>query len=717
MTKPFSIPRADTRVDHIPHGDPCARCGFPFMEHRIRKRIRPEHVPLGDPCAREGCGLPAKSHRYRAQKKRKAPEHESPVFMGIDGEGQGRESHKYVLLAASDADGKLADSIERREGLGTAECLDFILGLPTRARLFAYSFNYDLTMLLADLPNELLYYLFRPELRRRKRRPELGPLPIKWQGYTINLQGTRFSVEKDGRSKTIWDIWKFYQCRFTKALEQWNIGIEDKAYLEQMKMQRGEFDKLTIVEIKPYCFMECRRLATLAEKLVEAHDHAGLSLKTFYGAGSTGGAILKQMGVKKYIVPPPDYLKDIISRSFFGGRFENSRIGLVNQKVYSSDIASAYPYQLYFLPCLLHSRWERVTKRSELVTMTNGVSLVRYRLHAPEKKRLWGPFPFRLNDGSICFPESSGGGWIWSEEYLAGEAIFPNIEFIEAWNLVKTCDCRPFERIPHYYLERLRIGKEGAGWVFKLGPNSVYGKLAQSVGNGPYTNWILASLVTGGTRGHLLRRAGQHRDIDNILMLATDGMHSLENIPPEDPKFTGTSHPVTTLKGDIKRIPLGSWELKDVEGGVFYARPGVYFPIASDSETVRARGLGRATLYDNRDKIIGAWESTRDGNAKVTIGNVVRFLGAKSSISIREGVFMRSLDYGQWRTRPTDLSFSPMPKRAGINPDGTLSLRSFPMNQTSVAYERAIPIDAITPIIRRHELEEQPDLTLGVYEQ
>jgi len=633
--------------------------------------------------------------------------------VGIDGEGQGRERHKYVLLAASDASKEYARYISDPKGLSTVDCLEFILGYPNRVRLFAYSFNYDLTMMLRDMPNEHLYYLFRPELRKRRTHGELGPLPIEWMGYQINLQGTRFTVSKDYVTRIVWDVWKFYQCRFTKALEQWSLVTpEEFAFLERMKGERDQFDKYSLAEILPYCYMECGKLATLAEKLVNAHIDAGLKLRSFYGAGSTGGAILKQMNVKRCMADPPEGMQLIIPCSFFGGRFENSMVGLMARRVYSRDIASAYPYQEYFLPCLKHAKWERVTSRKRLVTMTkSNTALVRYQLNVPEKKKLWGPFPFRLEDGSICFPESSGGGWVWAEEFLAGEAIFPNVEFIEAWNLHCECDCHPFQKIAHYYLERLRIGKEGAGFVFKFGPNATYGKLAQSIGDGPYTNWVWASLITSNTRAQLLRGMGAHADIDNVLLLATDGMHTLEDISSELPKDTGTAEGARIAGKE----PLGGWEVKKIDGGVFYARPGIYFPLEVEEENVRGRGLGRKTLFESRKLIMDAWDQIgREEGAKVTIANVTRFLGAKSSITFKEGNFMRGLDYGQWKKRPVDMSFSPMPKRASITEDGRLLLRSFPLDKQSLAYSKAISLDVLVSMIRKETLEEQPDLTLEI---
>lgn len=718
----------------------CSVCGLGYNRHRLRgkrridKRVEhPFNGEKGKPCGR--CGLLAHMHRNRASGSIRHPPKEKalPFYVGIDGEGQGRDNHKYVLLAAARASG-VGWHVENPNGLSTKTCLDMILSLPAEARIFAYAFNYDLTMMLRDLPNEHLYYLFRPDLRQRPQKfAALGPRPIFWEGYSLNLQGTKFTVSYRGKRRVIWDIWKFFQASFVKTLKNWNIGQDDLSAIAAMKAQRGEFDKLTLDEIRPYCFAECKNLAILAKKLVDAHTDAGLELRAFYGAGSTGSAILKQMGVKRCIQPTPDELRRIVAMSFFGGRFENSRIGLVKAPVYSYDISSAYPYQEYFLPCLTHAKWEHITSRNQLVIMTKGSALVRYRLRTPSKKFRWGPFPFRTAEGSICFPESSGGGWVWLDEYLAGESMFPNVEFLEAWVLHCECDCHPFSKMPHYYRERVRIGKEGAGWVFKLGPNASYGKTAQSVGEGEFTCWEWASMTTSNTRGQLLRLMAAHSDLDNILMLATDGAHSLESIETEKPRDTGTGH---------LPKPLGGWECKEpITGGVFYARPGVYFPAdhgwhpplvkEGDEESARARGLGRGTLQREKINIMHAWEQVEDVSAKVVIGQVVRFIGAKSSISVRErDLYVRSLDYGQWKPRDIELTFSPLPKRDGgifrtssetRNEGMRLLTRRFDEDVESRPYARAlglpkqIPEETRTSIFQENELAEQPDLHLGGY--
>ncbi len=724
------------RADHSPIGDPCP-CGIPFLNHRVT------HPPKGDPCS--DCGLPAYNHRVKRIDNRvnRGPDRhlksdlERTVFIGIDGEGQGRKDHRYVLLAASDESGErewtLCAPNPKEKGLPTHECLDFILELPTRrTKIFSYAFNYDITKILTDLDDRLIYRLMRPGLPSRKRkgrRSFLGPLPILWVGpngreYLLNLQGTKFSVQDKQTKKrvVIWDLIKFFQSKFVGALTAWKVGnpeLWDR--MSNMKNKRAEFDKLADSAVESYCLEECRCMAQLARKLITAHEDAGLKLKSYYGAGSSGAAMLTAMGIKDKLSPTPDAMREAAASAFFGGRFENSVIGAIREPLQGWDISSAYVYQLAFLPCLEHGSWHHTTDRGRLsdAQAQNG-ALVRYTLGPnPRISPGWGPFPFRTDDGSISFPIESGGGWIWLDEFLAGERIFPHVQFIEAFVYSSNCDCRPFGQIPEYYNLRLKIGKEGPGLVIKLGMNSCYGKLAQSVGNALFNSWIWAGMITSGCRAQILEMMALHKDMSNLLMIATDGILTREKLIPPTPLDTKTG---------ASGKPLGGWEQKNSDKGMFIARPGIYFPLEPTKEeiaSIRARGVGRSVVLESWQIICDAWE--RDGVAGIAkVANVSRFCGAKTSIHVsNDGATYKRADghnsplaYGQWISREVALTFNPLPKRACVNPDGlTLKLREFPKDLMSMPYKRAMKSkDALELEAAGIELEEQPDADFTEYE-
>jgi hypothetical protein len=700
----------------------CKTCGLPLENHRLRTRTD----------ARKRIGR--KQVRIHARGAGR-------LFLGLDGEGQGRKKHRYVLLAASDESGEKQFKVENPDGLSTEECLHFIYELPRRARVFGYSLGYDWTkifqsMIESEEGKRALYLLFRPELRQRFG-PEgrKGPWPVIWKGWLLNLQGTKFTLGRTGphgRKRIIWDIWKFYQSKFTTALDDWKVGTpEERALILRMKDKRAEFDKESAADVERYCFLECQKMAELTRRLIEAHEAAGLPLKTFYGAGSTATVMLGQMGVRRHIEKIQPEMRDAVARAFSGGRFEIGRIGNILGRVDGWDISSAYPYQCCRLPCLCHGKWELTQSRARFEQ--SKWALVHYRMRPVAKdvlERPWGPFPFRFpkghkEAGSICYPSMSGGGWVYQDEYRAAERLFPQVEFIEAWVFTGECECMPFMKIPHHYIERCRIGKEGPGIVLKLGCNSCYGKLAQSVGNGQFNCWIWAGMITSGCRAQGLELLGLHSDWENLLMFATDGLLSRETIVPPLPVETGTQ---------VTGKPLGGWENKPFERGVFLARPGVYFPAnptEADLKILRGRGVGRGVVLENWERIVNAWERRKkDQWPVIELNNVSRFCGAKTSISRSKdkdgkwkykaaaGDHLKGKPrYGEWITRQVVMSFDPLPKREGMTGDGRLLVRQLPRDMESAPYDKAVlSEEAKQLILLAAQIGEQPDGDLGEYE-
>lgn len=711
---------------HPSRGFPRCDCGILAERHRV------EHAPIGNPCS--VCQMSATQHRAKPIRKggyakggkhlttdkvtgerRRKTDKERTKFIGIDGEGaerfiDGKDStHEYFMLAASYEDGSDHWVIQPEPGkhrLSTKQCLDMILSLPSaRTKIFSFAFNYDLTKMLMDLDNESLFLLFRPELRKAAAWSKTGiPIPVQWEGYELNLQGTKFSVKRDNKRIVIWDLFKFFQGKFVTALRDWKIGDEDLwNRMQKMKDQRSIFKREDWPKILDYCLEETRCMAQLARKLLTSHEEVGLELRSYFGAGSSGGAMLKYMGIKEKIVKAIPEMESPVSSAFFGGRFENSVIGDIRESLTNWDIASAYVYQLAFLPCLEHGTWVHTKSRKDLETCEaeNG-ALVRYALGSDARITGWGPFPFRTKDGTKSFPIESGGGWVWLNEYLQGERIWPHVHFREAW-IYKTncgafgCDGKPFKAIPKFYQHRLELGKEGPGLVIKLGMNSCYGKLAQSVGSATYNSWIWAGMITSGCRAQLLELLALHKNHSNVLMLATDGLLTKETINPPKPLSTSTGG---LFNGEMKS-PLGGWESKPTDKGMFIARPGIYFPLnptEKEIKAVRARGVGRSVVLEYWKQIVECWE--KDGEKGICIvDKVPRFCGAKTSISYaakkkkfkraaaRNGIKPR---YGQWVSREIGMAFDPKPKRECVHPDGIqLILKRFPNHLESVPYSKA----------------------------
>jgi hypothetical protein len=186
------------------------------------------------------------------------------------------------------------------------------------------------------------------------------------------------------------------------------------------------------------------------------------------------------------------------------------------------------------------------------------------------------------------------------------------------------------------------------------------------------------------------------------------------------PRDTGTGVAVNE-KGREVRKPLGGWEDKDAPRGLFFARPGIYFPLEptdADLKEVKARGLGYKAILKHWQKICASWEKHGVWK-KVQVDEISRFCGAKTSIHRSRKGYSRANAadgikpcYGQWIARPVEMDFSPLPKRQGLNRDGfTLALRSFP-GERSAAYDRAVARMLVTNQELEQaetELLEQPD--------
>lgn len=698
------------QIYHVPQGDPCRQCQAPRSAHRL------SHAPQGDPCKR--CLCPAWQHkkdkRMTRTNRKLDPNRErgeKRFFLGIDGEGVGKTDHRYTMLARAGIKGTHPAVIEAEPGgrLTSKQCLDFIVDCPNGSRIFAFAFSYDLTHILRDLPDKEIYRLLRPELRTLPNQEDLpkrlrGPQPIKWEGFKINLISRKLVVSKGGRRRVVWDIFQFFNASFVSTLRTWKIGtLEELQRMAEMKGIRSEFDKQTPEQIRSYCLDECAKMAELASSLIQAHKDVGLQLKAYFGCGSSASAALKKWGIDKMVRTGPASIDRHVASAFFGGRFENSRVGIIDAPIiYSYDISSAYPYQLADLPELETGEWSHCYDPTDHDIESSSCALVRYSLPRVASKS-WGPFPFRSDDGSISFPGSSGGGWIWGAEFLAGKRLFGKPRAHEAWLYRTESAFKPFGEITELYKARLELGKEGKGLTLKGAVNSCYGKTAQSRGlNPPFQSWIWAGLITSGCRAQLLDMMALHRSLDSVLWVATDGIYSTESVTPPSPRDTGTM--------TAHNKPLGGWEKSEIHGGMFAARPGIYFPLhpqESDVSKIRARGVGRASMLAQYQHVIDAFNQ---GDESVKMGHVSRFNGAKNTISFgAKSKFKRSKLYGQWTTETVELSFDALPKREKRRRDGTLTMRYFP-GQESIPYDAAnLSLEAVTHKIAAELVEQQPD--------
>lgn len=537
-------------------------------------------------------------------------------------------------------------------------------------------------------------------------------LRFRGRGYnffngTLTIAQAKEREEGKGwkKSRKIWDVFKFFGCSFVQAIQDWGtipqcktcrksqvlalpnleeskrdrqirrhpISVCGKCAREvfvtfaqvddiaEMKAKRGAFQFSDPEDVKVYCKNECRLLAVMMRRLEDAHQEAAIPLTSYFGAGSTAAALMAKYHVADYRssidIPWSDDLRHAIMSAFFGGRFENSVLGAVEQKIYNADIASAYPYAETFHPCLLCGKWKHVSKNVLREVQRARAAVVHFRVKnlgdAERRQMAWGPLPFRDDKGSICYPLNFEG-WAWGVEVLSAIKGWPNlVEVLEAYTYDTPCTHAPFAFIPEAYRLRISWGKEGRGIVVKLGVNATYGKTAQDIGARKFQDFAWAGLTTATTRAQLLDAIAGASDRWNVLTLATDGITSTERLNLGEPRETGTRGCIDP--NGQEKPPLGGWEVKEIPGGMFLAKPGMYWKLSgAEMSDLRARGIGRRELFRNQDNIIAAWDAwdRKDLDFGITIQSR-RFFGAKQVVHARSEC-TRCTDKPSWPGFPSD---------------------------------------------------------------
>lgn len=525
-------------------------------------------------------------------------------FVAIDGESFTNESgHHYVLLASS-----LGDYIFKEEGLSTVECFDFLLELRRKAKRYifvAFGLNYDVNMMLKDVPIEKLETLWKEKA-------------VRTHGFFIEwIPGKSFRISKGGTSVKIYDVFGFFQSSFVNALRKW--GIEPQADMEAMKASRSSFDAAMTDEIIRYCVGECTQLVQLMDAMKQALEEVNLMPSSWMGAGSLAAALLRRERVTKYHVPDSEFPKEVtkaIYHSYFGGRVELFKQGHFRRLI-DYDVISAYPFQALSLPNLKGGSWDYHSEYDP----AQRFAIWRADWDIPNCKI--APFPYRR--GTDIYYPSKGAGWYHAKEIRrAVKEYGGHIDILGGWVFTPADEATPFDWIREVYEYRAALKARGhAGEkVLKLGINAVYGKLAQGYGYRgklpPYQNLFWAGYITSGVRARLF-------DIGSLapaqlVMIATDGIFF------EDP-----------APDVVEENCLGGWE-RSILNDVFVAQPGVYQATDEEGNTF---GKSRGFFAREID-----WDDLRSGMASVGPSYVGRY---SSRRFVGLGSALSRSDMGDWR--------------------------------------------------------------------
>jgi hypothetical protein len=315
---------------------------------------------------------------------------------------------------------------------------------------------------------------------------------------------------------------------------------------------------------------------------------AGFALKDWYGPGALANFIIASQGMRPKMagaqmpsgLMPPE-VHEASKRAFFGGRFELFKAGRSTGPLYSIDINSAYPHALRMVPNLAEDagHWVHVVSPRKIERF----GFYRIAYQAPNSRineTRPMPLPWRDKRGMITFP-ASVAGWYASPEALMmlgkrGAVIYEGWY----WKANDPADL-PWSFLSDMYETRMRLGKKNLmSMPFKLGPNSIYGKLAQTVG------WNKEKNLP--PRSHALPIAAWITSYCRAMLYSAMAHAPGEIVAVETDSIITTADPATL--GIAIGDGLGEWEV-DQYDEIAYIQSGMYH-IKKDGVWVKARSRG-----------------------------------------------------------------------------------------------------------------------------
>lgn len=559
--------------------------------------------------------------------------------------------------------------------LKTMEILEYIIAVGERypnAVHVGYGFRYDANMIIKGLPDK--------HLRMLKHKGEvnfrLGT--IRWRIHIIPGKSfrvtKRWSTTKGNKGKRsgdgyvsvkIDDMASFFACPFLDACENILADVmtdEDREVIAHGKQARKDNLWEDLSEVQRYWTAEIRLMKTMAERFRSVMFAAGIRLKEWYGPGAIASYLISGRRLRNHLQNTPE-VKEVHEASkiaYAGGRFELFQVGRVKGPVYGLDINSAYPAALSNAPSLglEHGEWVHVQNPSEIEEF--GVYRITYNHRGKAKPIEYAAMPLFHRDykGSISFPQYVNG-WYWSPEASNVFEIskrFPNSAVIHEGWVWRNDGTRPFEFLREMFEERIRLGKKNViSMPYKLGPNSMYGKLAQRVGwdekkNLPPKSHCLplAGWITSSCRAALYRVMLQ-MPMHKLIAVETDGIYT--TMPPE--------RMVLDIGSDLGQWGCDSYdEMLYLQNGVYHRRDG------SKWLSPKARGLDIASVA--KDVVAHYFRECGAGDfPTLTVQMRERFIGLNAAYVRGRGIRVKEF-LGKWEAGERVMEPGGKGKRAHI---------------------------------------------------
>jgi DNA polymerase family B len=596
----------------------------------------------------------------------KAPETIDKTVIAWDMEGislSGQEAPQHAVLFGC--------SIERDAPLvgtklGTREMLEYIIEVGERnphALHVGYGFKYDANMLVAGLPVEHIKRLWRDN-RTTFRFDSEFVWSVHWIPGKMFTVTKRWGTKRNTRAKTtvtIYDFLSFFAKPFLDVCEELlrdELTDTEHDVIAHGKKQRGQNTWDDMPSIRHYWYEEIGLMQRVFEKFRDVMYRAGFALKEWYGPGALANyinavhSIRPQLaGVQTTTGQLPEAVHEASKRAFSGGRFELFKTGRITGPIFSVDINSAYPHALTQLPSFETGRWVYDPHPGDVQRF----GFYRIRYASPNRNPLEvrpQPLFWRDNRGLISYPDKVHG-WYASPEAAVVQGM-PGVEILEGWYWETEKEDRPWEFLTDMYATRQRLGKKNLlSLPFKLGPNSLYGKYAQTVGwdqkkNLPPKSHALpvAAWVTSYCRAMLWTVIRQ--DPSSVIAVETDSVYTTR-----DPRSLNLSI------GDA----LGQWGLTTYDE-IVYVQSGMYHT-KTDGVWVGVKSRGMNATEFPHWKLEEYLQSLRPGEKweDITLNTRPRFIGAGAALAMNSPL---KTVHTSWRSQKRSLALGDTGKRIHV---------------------------------------------------
>lgn len=595
-------------------------------------------------------GNSAERKRRSRKRKRKNEPPADRMMIAWDGEGiklSGDTSPQhYVLFGCSARPHEPLMVTRPEDSLSFRQLADYML---ETAAMFpgafhvGYSFKYDQNMIIRSLRWSAKRSIYETG-RARVRYPDGTTYKISIvPGKKTEI--LRFRTNEPPSFIRVEDIFAFYATSFVNAyLATFPDAVSDPTFQKVIegKAQRASTKWEDFPTIKEYWYYEILAVARLAEGFKSMLWDNGFYLNQWYGPGAfanyirrTENLVTHEWGGKEENLQN-DAIHHAIKSAYYGGHFEQYQAGRIQGPVYAYDINSAYPAAFCTLPTMREGGfWQRIPYAELLEdakSPRSALSVYYVHFSGPRKGRMRQhkpmPFPFRDERGNVSY-DVQHKGWYWSPEVTAVLTTdrWDDCELwiSDGWRWVPASDEMPWRRVIEPMFEHrlaLKARKDPAQMVFKLGPNSLYGKMAQRIGYNKETlepprahTLCIAGYLTSWCRAMILRMMDA-MDTEQIIAVETDGIYS--TAPPAQVMERWPAVQFDKM--------LGNWGM-EIYDEIVYIQNGVYICRVEDTWQTKTRGINKALLPP--EKVLAYVDTCAPGKqwAPLIVDGGEQFLG------------------------------------------------------------------------------------------